>query len=244
MAIRGVIFDLFHTLTSPESGWSDLPWTSDILGIDRSVWNGLLSKHSRWRLVGDVRDPTEIVRLLVKDIHPIISEELIAKASSFRLDRFRQALENIPPENLELLSELRFRGLRLGLLSNADASEVAAWPSSPLAGRFDTEIFSCNVGTAKPEAAIYVECLRQLGLAANECVFVGDGGSDELVGARKVGMHSVFFSGAIEAQWPERIATRAADADAHIRVLSHLLSLPIFIGGNSPPPAGVSNDVA
>jgi hypothetical protein len=34
MVVRGVIFHLFHTLTGPESEWSDLPWTSDVLGIE------------------------------------------------------------------------------------------------------------------------------------------------------------------------------------------------------------------
>jgi hypothetical protein len=29
MAILGIIFDLFHTLTAPEADWSDLPPTSD-----------------------------------------------------------------------------------------------------------------------------------------------------------------------------------------------------------------------
>jgi hypothetical protein len=45
--LRGVIFDLFHTLTAAESGWSDLPWTSDVLGVDRDAWNDALTKRSR-----------------------------------------------------------------------------------------------------------------------------------------------------------------------------------------------------
>jgi FMN phosphatase YigB (HAD superfamily) len=45
-----------------------------------------------------------------------------------------------------------------------------------LRGRFDAELFSCEVGMVKPEAAIFRECLDRMGLAASECIYVGDGG--------------------------------------------------------------------
>jgi putative hydrolase of the HAD superfamily len=226
MTFRGVIFDLFHTLTAAESEWSDLPWTSDALGIDRRVWNDALTLQSRWRLTGEVRDGIEIVRRLAGDIDPAIPEEIIVRAAAFRQERFHRALVNIPPANLRVISALRDRGLSLGLCSNADASEVAAWPASPLCGLFDAEIFSCQVGAVKPEAAIYSKCLEQLGLAGRECVFVGDGGSNELVGAREAGLYSVFFSGVMEALWPERIPALLESADVHIRTLPELLVLP------------------
>jgi len=242
--LRGVIFDLFHTLTAAESEWTNLPWTSDILGIDRRVWNDTLTKQSRWRLTGEVRDSVEIVRGLAHAIDPAISEEIIVRAAAFRQERFRKALATIPSRNLLLLSELRNRGFRLGLLSNADASEVAAWPDCPLAGVFDAEVFSCHVGSVKPESAIYGECLTQLGLTASECIFVGDGGSNELIGARQVGLFSVFFSGVIEDLWPERIPALAETADVHIRALPELLSLPNVRGSNPIAGGRVANNVA
>jgi len=234
MPIRGIVFDLFHTLTAKESEWSKLPWTSDFLGIDRTVWNHAVTQQSRRRMIGEIRDPTEIVRTLAHGIDPGISEELIKQAAVFRQERFRQALQRIPSQNVELLSDLRARGFRLALLSNADASEVASWPSCPLAGLFDVEVFSCWVGSMKPEKAIYSECLRRLGLAPAECIFVGDGGSDELVGAREAGLYAVFCSGVIEELWPERIPGLAQCADFNIRSLSELLSLPILAGAIMP----------
>ena len=233
---RGIIFDLFHTLTAAESQWSEMPWTSDVLGIERRIWNDALTQHSRWRLSGEVSDPVEIVRSLAHSIDPTISEEVVVRAAMYRQERFRQALGNIPSGNLHLLAELRQRGFRLGLLSNADASEVAAWPESPLAGLFDAEIFSCQVGYVKPEPAIYEECLRRLGLVAGECMFVGDGGSNELQGARQVGLYSVFFSGVMQELWPERIAGLAEVADVHIGELQELLSLPAISSGAALAP--------
>ncbi len=56
----------------------------------------------------------------------------------------------IPDENLNALRQLREAGYRLGLISNADVMEVAAWPDCPAAGFFDASVFSCEVGCVKP----------------------------------------------------------------------------------------------
>ncbi len=77
MQIQAVIFDLFHTLTGPEAEWSELPWTSDVLGIDRGVWNELLVSHSRWRLAGEETDAYTSVRTLARLIDSTVSEERI-----------------------------------------------------------------------------------------------------------------------------------------------------------------------
>jgi hypothetical protein len=79
MAIRAVVFDLFHTLTGPESKWSDLPWTSDVLGIDRRTWNELLTSHSRWRLAGAETDPFVIISTLARMHDPLIGDDTIRR---------------------------------------------------------------------------------------------------------------------------------------------------------------------
>lgn len=42
----------------------------------------------------------------------------------------------------------------------------------------------------KPDPAIYLLACRRLGVAPEDCVFVGDGGDRELEGAAAVGMYS------------------------------------------------------
>jgi len=56
---------------------------------------------------------------------------------------------------------------------------------------FHSAIFSYDVGARKPEPDIYHTALTGLGLTASECIFVGDGGSDEHIGAQQVGLRSV-----------------------------------------------------
>ena len=225
MAIRGVVFDLFHTLTAPESQWSDLPWTSDVLGIDRARWNELLLNRSRWRLAGEELDPYAIVSVLAREADPTIDDARIREAVRVRTQRFRDSLWHVPEENLSALRDLRAAGLRLGLISNADAMEVAAWSGSPLDGLFDIEVFSCKVGWVKPERQIYEHCLRALKLSAQECLFVGDGGSNELAGASDVGMSTVFVSGVMAALWPDQVPQRRAVCDHHVERVPEVLAL-------------------
>ena len=47
----------------------------------------------------------------------------------------------------------------------------------------------------KPDRTVYEEAARRLGVEIKDCIFVGDGGSNELQGARNAGMN------AIQAKW-------------------------------------------
>jgi len=230
MRVRGVIFDLFHTLTGLESEWSDLPWTPDVLGIDRTRWDELLTAQSRWRLTGEERDPYTIVRTLAHAADPTISDDRIREALRVRIQRFRDSLMRVPDANVEALTRLRASGLRLGLISNADAMEVEAWTDCRLAPLFDAAIFSCAAGCVKPEAAIYTQCLDALALPAGDCLYVGDGGSNELAGAKAVGLTTVFVSGVIQELWPDRVPRLMAAADHHIRGVPEIQRILALIG--------------
>jgi putative hydrolase of the HAD superfamily len=222
---RGILFDLFHTLTGLETDQGGLAGTAAVLGVDPAAWNELLFMRSRWRLAGEERDPLAIVRGLARQLDPNIGEDRIREAARIRTERFRRALRRIPEENLRTLRRLRERGLRLGLVSNADALEAAGWAGSPLAGLFDTAVFSCRVGFVKPETEIYRLALDELGLEARETLFVGDGGSGELEGAAGVGLVTVFMSGIVAAMWPEVVAGRRAVARHEIKAIPEIIEL-------------------
>jgi putative hydrolase of the HAD superfamily len=75
----------------------------------------------------------------------------------------------------ELLSELKRRGLRLGLLSNT------TWPGEfhrqelqafGLIGFFDALAFSCELGAWKPNAPAFHHVTGELSVQPSEAVFV------------------------------------------------------------------------
>ncbi len=101
--------------------------------------------------------------------------KVIQKAAQNRIERFAGALIGIPATTQEVLLKLKQSQKRIGLLSNADVIEIAAWPQSPICHLFDSVVFSCEVGCVKPERAIYEIALQSLNVRAQDAVFVGDG---------------------------------------------------------------------
>jgi len=222
-AKRAVIFDLFHTLTSLESAWgAGRRMTSEVLGVSREAWDEQLHSKSRDRLVGLKSDPFEIVAEMARAIDPSIPGDRIKAATENRIARFAAALHEIPDETSAVLEQLKARGKRIGLISNADVMEVAAWDQSRIRHLFDSTIFSCLAGCVKPEKEIYELSLRELGVPAAESVFVGDGGSNELEGARSIGMTTIMVTGIIRELWPARIVERRRHADFVIERLTEL----------------------
>ncbi len=72
---------------------------------------------------------------------------------------------------LRAVDRARAGGVRAAVLSNAaGGGDVRA----RLSGRFDTLVFSGEVGAAKPDPEIYHLTARRLGLTAAECVLVDD----------------------------------------------------------------------
>lgn len=222
---RGIIFDLFHTLTGPERTLKEYPKTNEVLGIDDVTWQRATLATREWRLGGRVRDPFAIVRAMADVVDPAFPDSIVKDAANARVRRSAHALNSVPAENLLLLEQLRSRGLRLGMISNLDAADTSAWPTCPLAGLFDAAVLSCEVGLVKPDPAIYALCLDQLSLAGSDCIYVGDGAGNELVGARAAGCHTLLFTGVIEHLWPERIPSLRVPAHGTIGRLDEVVAL-------------------
>jgi putative hydrolase of the HAD superfamily len=87
------------------------------------------------------------------------------------------------------------------------------WDDTPLGGKFDATVFSCDVGVSKPDARIYQIACERLGVEPPECLFVGDGANDELPGAERVGMTAIQLRAPGEALTPDGEAWRGASIE-------------------------------
>jgi putative hydrolase of the HAD superfamily len=221
---QAVIFDLFHTLTSADAVRLPGRGTSEILGVTREDWNNQLLVSSDDRLRGKITDPFLIIERMAHAIDPAIPDGRIREAVKNRIKRFRHAVTNIEDSTLSTLRELKKIGKLLGLVSNADVNEVTGWQDSPLKAYFDSVVFSCRAGYIKPEKEIYEIALKELKIAPEDALYVGDGGSDELAGAKKIGMHTVLTTHVIKELWPERIVKARQYADFEINELNGLIT--------------------
>jgi putative hydrolase of the HAD superfamily len=185
---RAICFDLFNTLVNVGTVPTHIgDTTANVLEVEASAWNKACLSDDH-----DICRPTnhfDVIRTLVHGLDPQIPLARIADATRQRQARFDYALTaHVSPNVINALHKLRGQGCKLALISNASTAEVQAWPESPLQPLFDVAVFSCHVGMKKPDPAIYQYTAEQLGVDTQNCVFVGDGGSDEHQGAHASGM--------------------------------------------------------
>ncbi len=220
---QGVLFDLFATLVSPDRA-PGVP-TYELLGVEKSDWRKQTFGSSHARLTGEEMDPYKIVGSMARAINPRISDSLIREATDQRISRFEAILMNVPKSTLLVLESLRKCGMQIALITNADVIETNGWYRSPLAPLFDYTVFSWQVGYAKPDKRIYEHCLDLMSLKPCQGVFVGDGGSDELTGARAVGITTVFAKGFMPDLTEKEVKERESIADHVIDQLGELLPI-------------------
>jgi len=192
--LRAVCFDLFNTLVDVGTVPTDIGgFTADVLGVDKSEWTqACFSEHHE---ICRPTDHFDVIRTLAHRLDPQIPLARIEDATRQRQARFDYALTtNVPSEVINTLQKLRDQGYKTALISNASTAEVRAWPDSPLRSLFDVSVFSCDVGMKKPDPAIYYYTAEQLGVEAQHCAFVGDGGSDEHHGAHVSGMTPLWLT--------------------------------------------------
>jgi putative hydrolase of the HAD superfamily len=219
-----IIFDLFHTLVSFKSDGTPGESTSELLGIPEQAWNTLLWESSDYRLRQNHEDDATIIRQLAHFYDKTISDETIRLAAQARAKRFQDLLMNPPTDKLAVLDTLRQRGHSLILLSNADCMERRGWTMSPLSQRFHHAYFSCDTGVIKPEADAYATAMEAVSATPETTIFIGDGGSHELRGAKACGITTIMTTEIIGRYYPQLIAQRLADADYIIEHLSELIA--------------------
>jgi putative hydrolase of the HAD superfamily len=219
--LKAIIFDLFHTLTSLEVSGAPGRSTAEMLGVDRDVWNRFWMADPDDYVLGHT-DIVVPVGRIARQLNPQVTEEQIRAAVAARYGRFHHALTHIEAETVNGLKGLREMGYRLGLISNCGEDEAKPWPESPLAPLFDAVLFSCEVKLKKPDRRIYELCAQRLGVEPAECLYVGNGGSDELAGARRAGMTPVLLTRHLEVVNLMRIEEVQKDADWQVRTVSDL----------------------
>ena len=188
MTVKVVIFDLFETLISEFD--SSHPSTTEVaqtLGLPVADFQREYVNHRPARCTGQL-DSAASLRYIVGKLGGKSSDSTIKTLAERRQSAFTAHLRCIELDILDMLNEITTSGIRLGLISNTDGSEVLDWANSPLAPFLEMTVFSHAVGMVKPDSDIYQHTCKNLGVASSDCIFIGDGNSDELRGAAQVGM--------------------------------------------------------
>jgi len=130
---------------------------------------------------------------------------------------------------VEVLETLQRLGVALGLVTNGTVrSQAQKLDILGLRSYFRTVVVSEAVGVEKPHAAIFQYALDSLGLRAEHAWFVGDHPANDILGACRVGLRTVWLRGS--HPWPDNQAVPHHQID-HLREL-----LPLLMSARSAAP--------
>lgn len=208
--IHAVIFDMYETLVTQFS--SPLYYGTQIardLGLDPEVF------LPDWRATEEARATgkltTEEALAACMRAHGVYSPELHRKITAKRTAIQKDCFSHIHPQIFPMLNALKAKEIKIGLITNCFSEEAALIRKSPLFPFFDAPCLSYEAGIRKPDPAIYHRCMELLDVPGKNCLYVGDGGSNELEAAKALGMQAVQATWYRKSEYENRIATIRPD---------------------------------
>jgi putative hydrolase of the HAD superfamily len=190
---KAVIFDLFGTLVDNFKTSEYLQVLADmsaVLYTPAPGFSKLWRETFYMRTDGTHKTHEESIRYICKELGARVSEEHVEQAATIRLG---YSIKTLKPraDTIPTIKQIKEMGYKVGLISDCSPETPKAWPVTPFKGIFDVTIFSCEAGVKKPDPRIYHMACDQLGVKPEDCLYVGDGSSNELTGALKAGMRPV-----------------------------------------------------
>ena len=195
MKFQAIIFDLFGTLVpSLSQAESDrrLEEMAIALSLPASDFKRLWREGVELRDTGAYPTMEAYVEHIRRSLGGALDDDLMRLANDINMRYYRRIVEP-RHDAVDALTRLKKAGFEVGLISDCSPATVATWPESGFELLIDQPIFSCEVGIKKPDARIYQLACERLGVSPKECLYVGDGGSNELSGALAVGMTPVLL---------------------------------------------------
>ena len=101
------------------------------------------------------------------------------------------------PDAESVLRDVKEGGYLVGLISNTGMTPGVTFRTYMervgILGYFDALVFSDEVRLAKPSAEIFLQTTRELGVLPNQVVHVGDHLLNDVLGAKQVGMKTIWI---------------------------------------------------
>lgn len=209
MKYKAVIFDLFGTLVYKFPVNESIGVLREMAAVLRvpeedfiRLWFGSFNeRHS-----GCFPDLEADIDYVAQKLGIRADGEQLRTAAQINLDYVATHI-TAKPGAVELLSGLKEKKYRIGLVSNWSDEVPTVWQDIPLSMYFDVSVFSCKAGIMKPDPRIYRMAIEQLGVTPGECLYIGDGDSSEISGAAAAGMGAVLVGERKPEKWAGKTIT-------------------------------------
>jgi len=193
--IKAVLFDLFGTLVDNPTNAevSQLHHeVASVLGVPAEDYAKGWKATFQERAQGKHGSVAKSIAAAATMNGGSINQEALPRAVEIRYE-FTRGWLTPRKDALLTVTELKKRGLKIGLLSNCTDEVPEIWPSLNIASMFDEPLFSSQERLRKPLPEFYHRALERLNVVASECLYLADGDNGELAAAKKLGMPVVMI---------------------------------------------------
>ena len=204
--IRALLFDFGGTLDGNGIHWRDRTYRfiqQIYPEIDREAFDRV-DRAAVDRLIASGRGPKLTLRETMDVIATGIYEALglDPDVKNRYVDHFCEGAEECLDRNRRWLATLREQ-YRLGVISNNFGNTQGWCDDHNLSPLLDVVVDSTVVGISKPEAGIFHAALLRLSVSPEEVIYVGDTFSDDVVGAKGVGMWAAWLVSEEDKECPD-----------------------------------------
>ena len=206
MKIRVLLFDFGGTLDGNGIHWRDRTYRflqQTYPEIDRETFDRV-DRAAVDRLIGSGNAPQlslrETMDVIATGIYEALGLDLDVKDRY--VDFFCSGAKEHLDRNRRWLTTLRDR-YRLGVISNNFGNTRGWCDEYNLSPLLDMVVDSTVVGVSKPEAGIFHAALTGISTLPEEAIYVGDTYSDDVVGAKGVGMWTAWLVGEEDKVCPD-----------------------------------------
>ena len=185
--VKAIIFDYGEVLCLRPTS-EDIEGSARIVGISVDLFHKLWGRNRDLYDRGDLSAET-YWRRFAEDAGTTLN----ASQLQGLYERDVTMWARLNPDMLAWLSTLSSAGMKTAVLSNMHMGMVQhARQAFRWLDTVDFATFSAEVRLIKPDPAIYEHCLRGLGAAASDCLFIDDR-EVNIAAARAMGIHGVQF---------------------------------------------------
>jgi len=199
MSYTAIIFDLFGTLIDENPGAYStmMDRVARLLGVKVERLYEVSAADAPDRDLGVYDSVHQQFNVMCSRLGVSPSLDHFAAAIEEYVDL--QRLRLIPRAGvIETLVEIKARGIQRGLITNTSQVVMDLWPDTVFPSHLDASVLSADVKLRKPDPAIYLVACNRLSVNPADCLYIGDGGANELTGAANVGMTAVLIAPAYD----------------------------------------------
>ncbi|MBI4918449.1 HAD family hydrolase [archaeon] len=200
--IKAVLFDFWGTLA--ENGtYSPLRQTYEMFRL-RIPFGNFVTSFEQVVMTKKYEDKTEAFTKALDLLHRTPRGDQLDKLIG--LWNKNVLLATLYPETIEVLEELKKKGIKIAVLSNTPSfTGRDVLQKFDLEKYFDVVMFSYEQEMLKTDPAFFKKTLKELGVKKEEALMIGDSLPTDVKGAEAAGIKAVLIDRKNNREHPEKI---------------------------------------